>query len=308
MTWPTPDVITTNCDAGTDSPATFRTDVLDLITKFNQMRAHVSAFMQGLLANTTAAAARATLLVAPRATRVDVASVAGTVDLTASSPDTDDIQITGALAITAFTVAIGRVMRVRAAAAHSLANNASIVTQTGATVTCVAGDSYMLRATAANVVEVLNFTRASDTGVTQAVDNNTTKVATTAFVLAQSASATPLIESGAGAVGTSTRFARGDHVHPASAAGVTSLNGASGAITNTGGGDIGGYRLGVISAATPTVGTTYAAASVFTPVAGTSAYLAAGAAFAAGTWRCVSSGYYDAGFPGYAPGLFVRIS
>ena len=95
--------------------------------------------------------------VSPRATRIDVASVAGTVDLTTAAPDTDDIRITGALAITVFTVAIGRVIRVVAGGAFSLANNASIVTQTGATLTMAAGDSFMLRATAANVVEVLGL-------------------------------------------------------------------------------------------------------------------------------------------------------
>lgn len=61
MTWPSADVNTTNADAGTDSPATFRTDVLDLLTKFNQMRNHVSAFMQGLLSSASASAARTTL-------------------------------------------------------------------------------------------------------------------------------------------------------------------------------------------------------------------------------------------------------
>lgn len=51
------------------------------------------------------------------------------------------------------------------------------------------------------------------TAPTAAVDTNTTQLATTAFVLAQAASVTPLI-NGTGAVGTSTRFARADHVHP----------------------------------------------------------------------------------------------
>jgi hypothetical protein len=48
---------------------------------------------------------------------------------------------------------------------------------------------------------------------TAAVDNNTNQLADTAFVLAQAASATPLV-NGTGAPGTSTRYARGDHVHP----------------------------------------------------------------------------------------------
>jgi hypothetical protein len=48
---------------------------------------------------------------------------------------------------------------------------------------------------------------------TAAVDTNTTQIATTAFVLAQAAAATPIV-NGSAAVGTSTRFARADHVHP----------------------------------------------------------------------------------------------
>lgn len=48
---------------------------------------------------------------------------------------------------------------------------------------------------------------------TAAVDTNTTQAASTAYVIAQAASATPII-NGTGAAGTSTRFARADHVHP----------------------------------------------------------------------------------------------
>jgi hypothetical protein len=51
------------------------------------------------------------------------------------------------------------------------------------------------------------------TAPTAAVDTNTTQIASTAMVLGQAASATPLID-GTAAVGTSTRYARGDHVHP----------------------------------------------------------------------------------------------
>lgn len=92
--------------------------------------------------------------------RIDVASVAGTVDLTGNAV-TDDIRITGTNAITAFTVSTGRVLRVTAGGAFTLTNNASIVTQTGANIICAAGDTFMLRATAANVVEVLSYSFAT---------------------------------------------------------------------------------------------------------------------------------------------------
>lgn len=160
MTYPSSDVITTNVDAGTDSPALARADVLDLITKFNQLRNHIGTLGQTLLNRATAALMRADLGVAPRATRIDVASVAGAVNLTTAAPDTDDIRLTGALAITSFTVAVGRDVSVVASGASTLTNNASILTNTGANIVCAAGDSYVLRATAANTVEVLHFTRA----------------------------------------------------------------------------------------------------------------------------------------------------
>lgn len=146
--------------------------------------AGVSTYMATVFSAITAAGARATLGVAPRATRIDIASVAGTVDLTTNAPDTDDIRITGALAITAFTVAVGRVIRFTAGGAFSFANNASIVTQTGATVTFASGDTGILRATTANVVELLALTRSAgiyfsayQTTLTSAATGAFTKIA-----------------------------------------------------------------------------------------------------------------------------------
>jgi hypothetical protein len=51
------------------------------------------------------------------------------------------------------------------------------------------------------------------TAPTAAADTNSTRLATTAFVLGQAASATPVMD-GTAAVGTSNRYARADHVHP----------------------------------------------------------------------------------------------
>lgn len=61
MTYPTAAVVTTNLDAGTDSPASARTDLFDAVQKLNQMIAHTSAFAATLLDDTSASAARATL-------------------------------------------------------------------------------------------------------------------------------------------------------------------------------------------------------------------------------------------------------
>lgn len=90
-------------------------------------------------------------------TRINVASAA-TVNLTSSAPNTRHINITGTTTITAFTVAAGQCYFVRFAGALTLTNSASIVTQRGANITTAAGDTCILRATAANVVEVLSYT------------------------------------------------------------------------------------------------------------------------------------------------------
>tara|TARA_R110000868_G_scaffold376148_5_gene640934 strand:+ start:439 stop:1731 length:1293 start_codon:yes stop_codon:yes gene_type:complete len=95
-------------------------------------------------------------------TRADVAS-ATTTDLTANAPNTRNINITGTTTITGFTVAIGQLYFVRFNAALTLTNNAAIVTQTGADITTAAGDTCILRATAANTVEVLSYVGYSTT-------------------------------------------------------------------------------------------------------------------------------------------------
>lgn len=90
-------------------------------------------------------------------TRVNVTSAA-TVNLTAAAPSSRHINITGTTAISAFTVAAGKCYFVRFDASLTLTNGASLVTQSGANITTAAGDTCLLRATAANVVEVLCYT------------------------------------------------------------------------------------------------------------------------------------------------------
>lgn len=89
-------------------------------------------------------------------TRIDVAS-ASTVNLTSSAPNTRHINITGTTTITAFTIAVGLTYFVRFDNSLTLTNSASIVTQTGANIETRAGDTCIIRSTAANTVEVLSY-------------------------------------------------------------------------------------------------------------------------------------------------------
>lgn len=54
---------------------------------------------------------------------------------------------------------------------------------------------------------------AGGTSTTPATDNNSTNIATTAYVVGQAAATAPVMD-GTAAVGTSLRYARQDHVHP----------------------------------------------------------------------------------------------
>lgn len=83
---------------------------------------------------------------------------AASVDLDAVT-ETRDIVISGAAAITGFIVEAGKVFRCRASGAFTLTNNSGIVTQRGANIIAVSGDTFILRATATNTVEVLCYCR-----------------------------------------------------------------------------------------------------------------------------------------------------
>ena len=111
-------------------------------------------------------------------TRIDVAS-ATTVDLTANAPNTRNINITGTTTITGFTVAIGQTYFVRFNAALTLTNTSSIVTQTGANIVTAAGDTCIIRSTAANTVEVLSYDGYSTTS-----QRGATELATSAEAIA----------------------------------------------------------------------------------------------------------------------------
>lgn len=100
---------------------------------------------------------------------------------------------------------------VTAAVSASVSGVSSFNTRTGAVVPA-SGDYTAAQVTGAAPLASPALT-GTPTVPTAAVDTNTTQAASVAFVLAQAAAATPLID-GSATVGTSTRYARADHVHP----------------------------------------------------------------------------------------------
>ncbi|MGW1422690.1 beta strand repeat-containing protein [Bradyrhizobium manausense] len=82
------------------------------------------------------------------------------------------------------------------------------INNTGTNVTSETGSGALVRAASPTF-------SGTPLTTTAAVDTNTTQIASTAFVLGQAGAATPLV-SNAAVVGTSTRYARADHVHPSS--------------------------------------------------------------------------------------------
>ncbi len=101
--------------------------------------------------------------------RFDIASAA-TINLKTAASNTRNINVTGSVGVTSFVVSAGQLYFVRFAGSLALSNNANIVTQTGATITTQAGDTCLVRSTAANVVEILCYTR----GAPQAVGDGQT--------------------------------------------------------------------------------------------------------------------------------------
>lgn len=97
MTWPTGAVSTTNVDATTDDPELGVADIKSAFDKLNQIIAHVSGYIQGLLDDADATAALATLGAAP------LASPVFTGDPQAPTPATSDNDTS--IATTAFVKA-----------------------------------------------------------------------------------------------------------------------------------------------------------------------------------------------------------
>lgn len=91
----------------------------------------------------------------------------------------------------------------------------AIASQTAPLISFFSSTSVELgKITAAGTLDILANLKANSTLATSpSIDDNTTKIATTAWVLGQVSGTNPLM-NGSANVGTSLRFARSDHVHP----------------------------------------------------------------------------------------------
>lgn len=94
-------------------------------------------------------------------------AAAGTIDLTAGAPDTSQLAISGTgVSINGFTVAADRFFVVNmTGATNTLVNSASLVTGRGANIPVVAGDSFLMRSTAVNTVEIVGGSFLADRAV-----------------------------------------------------------------------------------------------------------------------------------------------
>jgi hypothetical protein len=175
MSWPAGGISTANVDATTDDPELAVVQIKAAIDQLNQLIAHVTGYMQGLLDDADAATARSTL------------GAVGASDLAPYAPLASPA-LTGSP--TAPTLAPG--------------SNSTGLSTTAFVQGELAGKAPL------NSPALTG----SPTAPTAAADDNDTTIATTAFVVGQAGASTPLSDSGAGVVGTSKRYSREDHRHP----------------------------------------------------------------------------------------------
>lgn len=144
---------------------------------------------------------------------------------------------------------------------------------------------------------------------TAAADTNTTQIATTAYVIGQAASTSPVM-NGTAAVGTSLRYARADHVHASDTsrsplAGSTSLTTLGTITTGTWNGTAIGAGYGGTGQTTYSIGDLLYANTTSTLAklsAGTSGYvLKSNGAGAAPSWQVDATGMSGSGTTNYVP-------
>jgi hypothetical protein len=198
-----------------------------------------STFGSSTAAGTINVASGATISASTKAVNIGTGGVVGSTTNTTIGPvlGASTTSIGGTTAASTLNLATGatltattKAVNIGTAGVAGSTTNIAIGSTTGTStttlqgitngVTQTAGDSSLKLATTAFVTTAdnlkANIASPSLTGTplstTAAADTNTTQIATTAFVVGQAGSATPMV-NGTAAVGTSLRYARQDHVH-----------------------------------------------------------------------------------------------
>jgi len=169
--------------------------------------------------STTSLASGATLSGSTKTVNVGTGGVSGSTTNVniGSTAGTNNITINGPTTFNASIAASGNQISIGTGTAASNFNFGTGVTASGLTKAVAIGTLGAAGST--TTVTIGNTTGSTTTlqgttnGVTAAADTNSVALATTAFVVGQAGSATPLVD-GTAAVGTSLRYARQDHVHP----------------------------------------------------------------------------------------------
>ena len=140
-------------------------------------------------------------------TNIAIGSTTGTNAITINGPTT----LAGTLTASGATITVGNTT---AASTLNLATGATLTATTKAVNIGTAGVAGSTTNIAIGSTTGTSTTTLQGTtnGVTAAADTNSVALATTAYVVGQAGSATPLV-NGTAAVGTSLRYARQDHVH-----------------------------------------------------------------------------------------------
>jgi hypothetical protein len=199
------------------------TGATTITTTLPNVNSNVGTF-QGLTINakgqvTAAANQGYASLVSPIFTGVPVGPTAGAGTATTQLATTQFVSSAVAASVTSVTAGAGLTGGGTGAVTLAMANlpaNTIIgnnAASTGAPVNMTVAQTMTLLAAAPLASPA--FTGVPTTATTPALNDNTTKLATTAFVLGQASAVTPLAPSGSGTVGTSVSYARADHIHPA---------------------------------------------------------------------------------------------